>query len=142
MARSRIHSVFQKLISAFKEQTTKIAEAQQGPGQRVWQAPDDWVGDPFNIAETHKPAFDRQEINTNYLELHAKDSEAGVGDAGSLKIQLDYTAVAERAFRSRHASNIRCLAHTSARLTGHGSDAGVFAHTQNYAQDLGKAAGA
>lgn len=142
MARSRIHDVFQRLIDSIKSGLKSISQAQQGTAQRKWLAPDDWQGDPFNIAEIHKPAFDREAINTNYLELFTTDSKAGAGDAGSLKIQLDYVAIAERAFRSRHASHVRCLAHTAARHAGQAHDAGVFAHVQNYAQDLSKAAGA
>jgi len=142
MARSRLHTVFQNLISFLKQANKTIANAQQCKNQRTWEIPDDFVGDVQDIPNIHKPSFDRTEINTNYLECHSgdADNEAGVGDAGSLKIQLDYVAVAERAFRSRHASHLRCLAHAAARYAGHANDQGAFSSVQNYAQDLSKVA--
>jgi len=140
MAGSRLHSVFTNLISLFRSTNKQNSTAQQGQGQRTWQIPTDLTTDIRNVPQLHKPSFDRTEINTNYTEIHKPDNlTAGVGDAGSLKVQLDYVAIAERAFRSRHASHIRCLTHTAARYAGHSNEAGVFMAVQNYAQDLSKA---
>jgi hypothetical protein len=104
--------------------------------------PSDWVGDPFAIPTQHLPSFDRTKINEQYQEIHRSKTAGHIGDAASLKIQLDYVAAMERAFRSRHASPIRNIMHAAARHQGQGSSQGVFGAVRNYAQDLIAAAGA
>ncbi len=86
-------------------------------------------------------AFDREAINQNFAELFAASDNAGtIGDATSLKLQGDYVAVVERAYRARVATPLRCMAHAAARRAGHGHAAGVFTGgVLQYAQDAIKA---
>lgn len=135
-----LHDTFVDLMRDLREDSEKLHQAEIGSGQRVWMAPANWMGDPFDIPNQHLPAFDRTEINQNYEELHT-DKDGRVGGAASLKMQLDCTAVMERAFRSRHASSVRCQLHAAARHAGHGHTAGVFPRVVDYAQDLLKASG-
>ena len=100
-----------------------IADALMGTGQRVWQVPEGLANvDLFDVANLHKPVFDRTEINDNYADVmkSPKKGEAGTtGDVISLKNQIDYNAMEERAFRLRHASVVRSNIHAHGRRHGH-----------------------
>lgn len=89
---------------------------------REWHVPADFV-DPLDVPALHVPAWDRNDINQKYSEeiVGKRDDASGSdGDARAMKIQADYLAVEERAFRTRHASMIRCAAFLHGRLDGHG----------------------
>ena len=132
----QIHQVFTKRLQDWQKLSAKLKKAESSTQtQRVWMAPSDWDGDPFNIPGMHEPSFDRTPINEDYEQV-AVDTEQHVGRAGCLKIQLDAVAQMERAFRYRHASGIRCVLHAAARHGGHGNAKGVFGAVANYAQDL------
>jgi hypothetical protein len=136
------HDKFNERLTDLEHQAAELRKADVLEQQRLWMVPSDWVGDPFDIPQQHLPSFDRSKINNNYCEIHSSGSKAGtVGEAASLKIQLDYLSVMERAFRSRHASSVRGQMHSAARHAGHGHSRGVFGRVRGYAQDLLKASG-
>lgn len=138
-SKARIHAHFQELVQALATQAAALAKAAQGDGQRQWQTPPQhgWSGDVFDIPGMDQ-AFDRSEINSNFAEVcDSADAPGTVGDVASLKLQADYTAMVERAYRARVASPARCLAHAAARRAGHGHAAGIFTGgVLRYAQDL------
>ena len=71
--------------------------------------------------------FDRKQLNQLFASLIEDGNSPGTaGDAVGVKIQIDYVGALERAFRARHASPLRCLAHAAARREGHGHSAGIF----------------
>ena len=94
--------------------------------QRRWQVPlgiD--ITDPAGIGT----AFDRSKINLIYIRAltkgpplglgdNAPEGEGRVSDCQVEKIQLDYLAAQERAFRLRHASSVRCVMHAANRRRG------------------------
>ena len=88
---------------------------------------DYWPGDPLDIKGIAH-AFDRSEINANYMDIHKDMGSSGTtGSAGVLKQQLDYVSSAERAYRLRHLTPVRCMMHHTVRRTGHAHEQGVFA---------------
>lgn len=88
---------------------------------REWWTPDG-VKDPLDVPSLHNPNWDRNSINQLYsntiLKGHGKSSGT-VGDLIAMKWQADFMAVEERAFRTRHASMIRCAALAHGRIEGH-----------------------
>jgi len=88
---------------------------------REWWTPDG-VKDPLDVPSLHNPNWDRNSINQLYsdsiLKGHGKGSGT-VGDLIAMKWQADFMAVEERAFRTRHASMIRCAAMAHGRIEGH-----------------------
>lgn len=89
---------------------------------REWHVPKE-LNDPLDVPSLHVPAWERNPINQLYSEeiVGKWGDEAGsTGDATAMKWQADYMAVEERAFRTRHASMIRCAAMAHGRLDGHG----------------------
>jgi len=140
MANAQLHDVFVDLLDGLQTGSAQMHLADTGQAQRAWMTPAGWDGDPFAIATVHLPAFDREPINQNYQEVHSGE-DGRIGAAASLKIQLDYVAVMERAFRSRHAGPIRGQMHAAARHAGQGHVKGIFPRTRDYAQDLLKSAG-
>jgi hypothetical protein len=135
-----LHRAFVERLSDFRSESATLGKAEVGDVQRVWTVPSDWIGDPFLIPQQHLPSFDRTDINEDYESVHT--GRGKLGQAASLQYQLATVQVMERAFRSRHASHLRCVMHAAARHRGHGHPQGFFGAARNYAQDLLDAAGA
>lgn len=130
---------FQKLLQELQKHAKKMATVFEGDEkeQPQWQMPPmrDWDGNVLDITKMHKP-FARDELNEQYKDaLH--DDTATTADCMGTKVQLDYMAMMERAFRLRHTTLIRSVMHAAGRIKAHGDDAGV--HTGGvlqYVQDL------
>lgn len=121
---ARVHTVFHKRLEDLRLQAKKAHNALQGKHQRAWQIPSDYTGDLMAIANLHTPSFEREAINTNYETATASPQSAGTnGDLIALKLQIDYNACEERAFRARHTSLCRamCLGHGRRIGQGHGN---------------------
>lgn len=89
---------------------------------RSWNVPDS-VQDPLDVPTLHNDAWDRNEINRVYSDevLKGPGNFGGTcGDLLAMKWQADFMAVEERAFRTRHASFVRCAALAHGRIDGHG----------------------
>lgn len=120
----RVHDVFHERLADLRLQAQQIQQAIQGAAQRPWQVPANFTGSLLDVPELHNPAFNRDEINANYEEVTKDPKNAGtVGDVIGLKLQLDYVACEERAFRARHTTLARamCLGHGRRFGQGQGS---------------------
>ncbi len=120
----KVHAVFHTRLSDLREQAKLMQNAMQGKAHRSWQIPEGFTGSLLDIAQLHNPAFDRGELNTNYETATSDPSKAGTtGDLISLKLQIDYNACEERAFRARHTTLCRamCLGHGRRYGQGHGN---------------------
>ena len=87
-----------------------------------------------DVPTLHEPAWNRNEINQIYAELVADVGKKGgtVGGLVQMKMQCDFLAVEERAFRLRHASMIRAACVSHGRLDGHSQkQASVFSQLRN-----------
>lgn len=107
------------------------ANGTQLSGQAVWYRPflRGWSGNPLDL-KGMQAAFDRSSLNALYQAgLLQPAYKATVGDMMAAKLQIDYTSGLERAFRTRHATRIRCVAHNMARKKGHGHGGGLFLGT-------------
>ncbi len=137
-SKARIHTVFLETVNQLADQVDKQAKAARGHDTRPWNRPDALV-DPLDVPAI--TGFDRVEINANYEELLADSDAPGTsGDAISLKVQCDYVAARERAFRARHATPVRLIAMHVASRAGHGHPKGAFlGGALRYAQDALKA---
>jgi hypothetical protein len=96
---------------------------------REWWTPQG-VQDPLDVPSLHNPNWDRNAINQLYSDTIVKQSGSASGTAGdilAMKWQNDFMATEERAFRTRHASMIRCASMAHGRLDGHSqTDRGIF----------------
>jgi len=117
-----VTTVFKNRLRDLQEQAKKLQNAYQGKHQRVWQIPKDFgASSLLAIAQLHKPSYDREEINTKYDEVTNDPDNAGTtGDVIALKLQLDYVACEERAFRARHTTLCRAMALGHGRRFGQG----------------------
>lgn len=130
-----VHPVFAGRIKELRTQAAEQYSAATGEGQRPWQVPEG-VGDLLDVPQLHQPAFDRTEANAEYAKLTRSVAEAGtVADIVALKLQIDYNAAEERAFRARHASLVRCLAHGHGRRYAYGQGR-VFTNMETAVTDL------
>jgi hypothetical protein len=97
-------------------------------GQREWMYPplQGWSGDPQAISDMNK-AFIRDTLNALYKQvLNDMDRVGTVGESMVLKLQVDYIAAIERAFRTRHCSSVRARLHSASRRQGQAHSNGVF----------------
>jgi len=137
----KIHDVFSDRLDELVLQANEQATVAGSTG-RPWQVPTELETSLFNIPVMHEPAFNRDEINTNFEDCtKSADNPGTIGDVSSLMTQCDYVAMEERAFRTRHMSSIRAMAHANARRTGHGQARGVFGGVKKFAEDLIHAGG-
>lgn len=126
VSKGQIDSTFQRLITMLASQAKKQATAAGSSGARVWQIPDELRTALTDVAAI-STGFDRKKLNQLFASLIEDGGSPGTaGDAVGVKIQVDYVGALERAFRARHASPLRCLAHAAGRREGHGHTAGIF----------------
>jgi len=134
---------FQELLEAMRQQSADAAtNLEGGDTARPWMMPPlrDWDGNLLDIAGIAK-AFARDEPNEDYKD--SLNTDAGtVGHAMGAKLQIDYMAMMERAFRTRHATVARCTTHAAGRRRAHGEPAGIhIGSVLQYAQDLLRSGG-
>lgn len=141
--KAKVHTVFSKRVDELKANAAAQAQAfLAGEGREYTRPTALDERDLLHVPSLHADAFDRNELNTNYDEITQSAAEPGTtGDAASLKLQSAFNATEERAFRTRHASPLRGMAHMHARLAGHGKDKGVFDRVASEAGGMIKAGG-
>lgn len=125
--------VFRQLLAALMAQALAVARAEAAGGRRPWMVPA-VAGDPATAHAAVAAAFSRAGVD----QLAVTAVESGTtGQAMAARVQADYLSAAERAFRARHASAVRCRTHAAARRMGHATPtAGPIARVGQYAQDL------
>jgi hypothetical protein len=134
--KSSITSVFRKRVIELQERARLWSLAfKNGDGYFKWSVPDE-AKEPLDVPSLHVPAWERNEINQKYSVdvMGDPESPGTVGDIYSLKIQADFLAVEERAYRTRHASLPRASAIAHGRLSGHGAGS-VFSEILISAQE-------
>jgi len=112
---------FNTRILELRAQALAQAKELKGEGFRKWNIPEDLDATNLftDLAILHGSSdkgFDRTEINKRYEQCFQDPASPGtVGDVIGLKLQMDWLAAAERAFRYRHASVPRLLSHGMCR---------------------------
>lgn len=125
-----VDPIFSSQIGKLKFHADTIWKGELNLGQRFWQVPEPfrWDNDVFHILGPNGilGAYDRTCPNLIYIRAFKKEppkcpdggAPAGEGrDADCMveKIQIDYLAQQERAFRARHATPIRNRMHSMTR---------------------------
>lgn len=121
--KAKVDPKFQQRVDDLEKKARDAADHfRQHNTYRKWNVPPDFK-DPLDVPSLHTEAWDRNDMNQLYSEeiVGKYGDQAGThGDAHAMKWQIDFMAVEERAFRTRHASMIRCAAFAHGRLDGHG----------------------
>lgn len=118
-------------LTALVDTSNAAYEATSLTGQRKWMYPplQGWNGDPNDITDANK-AFIRDNLNQTYKDIIDNISNDGtIGESMVVKLQVDYIAALERAFRTRYCSSVRARVHAAARRRSQGSSAGAFSST-------------
>lgn len=132
-----VHGVFSDRPTELQEQAGKLARDIRAMDQRIWQVPKKLGGKKLTDVPTlHTPPWERAPINANYVAcMDPPPPNSGtVGDIVSLKLQMDYNAAEERAFRMRHATVCRCIILAATRRNGH-NESNMFPFVIKQAQD-------
>lgn len=138
--RGKVTSVYAKRVRDLSDKSKVISRAfRYQDNFREWHTPRELKGkDMLLVPGMHNPPWARNEPNKLYSNsiLAGPNSAGGcTGDIISVKLQIDFLAEEERAWRMRHMSLIRgaCLSH--GRLNGHGNQKGVFLRAKKAMQD-------
>jgi hypothetical protein len=124
---AKIDPVFQNRLTELTDNANQQAQSALTGSIRPWQVPSKLTTSLLDIPNLHTPAFDRSNLNASYVQVTGDTTTGGVvADCMALKMQIDYNAVEERAFRLRHATACRCRAIAFGRRNGHGQVAGIF----------------
>lgn len=123
-SKGRIDPVFDKRIKDLEESAKSTADSfKNGYKQfRKWAVPEA-VANLWHVPSIHMPTWDRNGINQLYsAEILNGDPKSGgtTADLIAMKVQNDFLAAEERAFRLRHASYTRCAAMMHGRFDGQG----------------------
>jgi hypothetical protein len=121
--KATVDSKFEKRIEELEKKAKNFSEHFKNHTKfREWHMPKE-VKDPLDVPSLDNPTWDRNNINQKYSQEivgQFRDQAGSMGDAMAMKWQADFMAVEERAFRTRHASMIRCASLAHGRLDGHG----------------------
>lgn len=121
--KGEITPVFSDRIKELEEIAKKQAESFRYQLQfRPWHTPESLKN--ANLYDTpgmHSPAWNRNKINEIYSTKVFTQDGGTSGDIIAMKLQCDFLAAEERAWRMRHASIVRCACVAHGRLHGHGS---------------------
>ena len=131
----QVHPTFLEHLLWLAARMREIGLSHTMEGQRRWVIPPyrtflgdipAWSGDTTDIRGMNQ-AFERTELNAQYSQsLMDINSPNKTGDMAAAKLQIDYLAAEERAFRTRHMSRIRAVAHNTARKLAHGDARGQY----------------
>lgn len=122
--KASIDGVFSKRIADLEKSANSTAESfkKAYTDYRKWSTPEG-VSNLWHVPSLHMPTWDRFGINSKYSsDILNGDPKSGgtVADLIAMKLQNDFLAAEERAFRMRHASYTRCGAMMHGRFHGQG----------------------
>jgi hypothetical protein len=144
-SKGSVTGVYTKRVEDLMKKAERMSQAFRYINDfRPWHTPEELLDkDMLLVPGMHNPAWSRNEPNTIYCEnvMGGANSDGGnAGDTIAMKLQIDFLAVEERAWRMRHMSLIRgaCLAH--GRMHGHSNaPQGVFKRAERVVKDYIKA---
>lgn len=126
---AQIYPGFSALLDAIGATSTAAADATKLTGIRSWHYPPlsmpascTWSGDPYDLPGMIC-AFDRKKMNDDLITIFKRKGQK-IGESMVVTIIIEYISALERAFRTRHASYVRCKMHSAARRVGHGASNG------------------
>lgn len=141
--KGKVTGVYAKRVSDLTDKAKVISRAfRYQDNFREWHTPRELKEqDLLLVPGLHNPSWSRNEPNVLYSEtLLAGPNKVGgtTADIVAVKLQIDFLAEEERAWRTRHMSLIRaaCLAH--GRLDGHSQPEqgrGVFTRAKKAIRD-------
>lgn len=124
VSKGKIDPVFENRIKDLSESAKSTAESfkRSYNDYRKWSTPKG-VSDLWHVPSMHMPTWDRYNINKLYsADILNGDPDSGgtCADLIAMKVQNDFLAAEERAFRLRHASYTRCVTLMHGRFDGQG----------------------
>ena len=131
-----------KLVDEIVTQAKDESKDRKTNKQVKWLMPPkgEWDGDIFKWNKMDKP-FDSKKSNDELTDtVKSANNPGNGGDLINTATQIEYLAMAERAFRARHTMTFpRNIAHATARKYGQSQDTGPFKFSvENYLKDLQK----
>lgn len=134
----KITQLIQEITTQAQEESTKRKLNQQVK----WRMPPKggWDGDIFKWNQMDKPFDSNQPNNELKNTIQSASNPGNGGDLVNTATQIEYLAMAERAFRARHTMTFaRNIAHATARQSGFSKEGGPFKlSVMKYLEDIQK----
>jgi hypothetical protein len=130
---TQVDSRLTEQLSSIAKQMADGAESAITGRAKPWMI-GTWQGDPLDIV-TLGDGFNRQAIIDAYTAAVSKPDEVRSGELSNLRTQYEIMMSAERAFRLRHATSVRCEMFATGRQRGMGNN-GLKRITIDYLQSM------
>ena len=120
-----------KVVEYFKGLKSQSYQSRTNNDAVPWFRPettDEWDGDlrsAQGLIAMHS-AFNTDKAEESLKETFTDDEPGNSADQIVTVLQIEYAAQAERAYRARHQTMPRALAHLSCREQGHGTETGAL----------------
>lgn len=127
---TNVDTNLEKVVNHFKDLKNESYQKRTNNEAVPWVRPpvDEWDGDlqtQQSLVDLHK-AFNTDETE-EFLDKAFSDEKAGNSSDGIVStLQIEYAAQMERAYRARHQTMPRALAHLATREKGHGTESGAL----------------
>jgi hypothetical protein len=124
--KAKVTDVFRKRLEELREKAaTQARQFRYFYSYREWSTPKDLKdANLYDTPGMHSPTWNRNEIN----QIYSNSVQAGPGKEGgcnsgliAMKLQCDFLAAEERAWRLRHVNLVRAQAAAHGRLKGQGT---------------------
>lgn len=112
--------------------------AQDSPtalGRRDWFIPQNLLGTTVLDIGSTKDGFDRSSLGAAYSDI-VLNATGSLAESSCVRMQSDWIAGCERAYRVRHASPVRCSIHAMGRNSGRASSRGVYSRVLDTAESM------
>lgn len=134
---------FNARIAALQQYCAAASSSYRGQNPGAWAVPDNIASTPIMVPTTLTPAYNRDQLNTNYAKaLNTDDKGNSTGGVIAMSRQICFIAMEERAARLRYASPARIGALAYGRTDGHSNKNGVFGKMTIAAVNANKAGSA
>lgn len=120
----------EKVVNHFKDLKNESYESRTNNEAVPWVRPPtgEWDGDlqsEAGLIALHE-AFNTDEAEENLKNTYSEEEPGNSSDTVVNLLMIEYASQAERAYRARHQTMPRALAHLSARERGHGTESGAL----------------
>lgn len=120
----------EKVVNHFKDLKNESYNKRTNNKAVPWVRPPvgEWDGDlqsKDGLIALHD-AFNTDEAEDNLKKTYSDDDPGNSADTIVNLLMIEYAAQAERAYRARHQTMPRALAHLAVREKGHGTESGAL----------------
>jgi hypothetical protein len=125
-----VDDTFAKVLDSLVAYNFQTSQNWRNLDTSAWWHPAQNTDYSLRDLSTLDPLFDRSQLSYDYQRILSGKTETEAwpttGEAMAVKAQLEWLMLQERAFRTRHCSQVRQFLHSAVRRASHADPAGVL----------------